>query len=320
MFAEHGENRSPELFRWQYLEHLSGAEVCIAHTEAGLFVEPAAVYAAFPTRFRLNGMTHIAYQSFDTLTVAQFRGQGLFVRLAEILYQRVATQGSPLVYGIPNDESFGGFVRRLDWKSLDPLPIRIRPVGARYLRVRAHLRTPKITQARCELSNGIREIWSIPADISDLTTSSNRLEQNGVIRDLEYLNWRLHRPGNSYRILESRDNGGNLQGILVFELLPKHGCSVGYIMELMFNERVTPTGSQLVNAAMTCLELAGADVVLAWSFSHDQSSNSLSKNGFRYLPSFLSPVKLHLGYRGLLSPVELAATGFRLSYLDSDTV
>jgi hypothetical protein len=320
MFADHGENRSPELIQWQYLEHLSGAEVCIAHTEAGLFVEPAAVYAAFPTRFRLNGMTHIAYQSFDTLTGAQFRGQGLFVRLAEILYQRLAAQGSPLVYGIPNDDSYGGFIRRLNWKSLDPLPIMVRPTGTRYLRVRARLRVPKITGVPCESSNEIREVPSIPVDISDLTTTSNYLRKNGVIRDTEYFNWRLHRPGNSYRIIESRDSGGNLQGVLVFEVLSKHGCSVGYIMELMFNERLPSHGDQLVNAAVSCMKSAGADVVLAWCFSHDHASKTLGKYGFRYLPSFLSPIKLHFGYRGLESSVQLAATDFQLSYLDSDTV
>jgi hypothetical protein len=320
MFIEHGENRSPELIRWQYLEHLSGAEVCIAHTEAGLFVEPAAVYATFPSRFRLNGITQIAYQSFDTLTGAQFRGQGLFVRLAEILYQRIAAQGSPLVYGIPNDESYGGFIRRLDWKSLDPLPIVVRPIGLRYLRVKARLRTPKITGALHDSSNGIREISSIPVDVSELTATSDYLKKNGVIRDIEYFNWRLRRPGNSYRILESRDTEGKLHGVLVFELLPKHGCSVGYIMELMFNERLPSHGDRLVDAAVSCLKSAGADVVLAWAFLHDQSSKSLGKFGFRYLPSFLSPIKLHLGYRGLESSAQLTATNLQLSYLDSDTV
>lgn len=55
MFAHEGEHRSKELLHWQYLEHLSGAEMCIAHTAAGLFEQPAALYAAFPTRFRVSG-------------------------------------------------------------------------------------------------------------------------------------------------------------------------------------------------------------------------------------------------------------------------
>ena len=84
LFGAEGDTRTRSLFDWQYLEHLGGAHVCIAYTDRGLFAEPAALYAAFPTRFQLNGHSSIAYQSFDTLTVAAFRGRGLFVRLADL--------------------------------------------------------------------------------------------------------------------------------------------------------------------------------------------------------------------------------------------
>jgi len=52
VFADEGEYRSKEPLHWQYLEHLSGAEVCISHKKAGLSYEPAALYAALPTRFQ----------------------------------------------------------------------------------------------------------------------------------------------------------------------------------------------------------------------------------------------------------------------------
>ena len=110
MFAEQGETRSAELLAWQYLSHLGGAHVCIAHTKAGLHEGPAALYAAFPTPFQVDGRAVTAYQSFDTLTVAAFRGRGLFVRLAELAFRQLADSGAGLVYGIPNGESFGGFV------------------------------------------------------------------------------------------------------------------------------------------------------------------------------------------------------------------
>lgn len=321
MFADEGEHRSKELLRWQYLEHLSGAEVCIAHTKAGLFEEPAALYAAFPTRFHVFDRVATCYQSFDTLTAKKYRGRGLFPRLAEILYGRLAAKGVPLVYGIPNGESFGGFVRKLKWSSLDPLPTMIRPIGLRYLLVRANVRRPHIHSVAVEASPHIREVKQCSPEVSELIARSNHGQKSGVIRDYDYLRWRLGRPGNSYRILESRDEAGRLTGVLVFDLLPKHGCSVGYIMDHIVDVDYAHHGNQLITAGITCLKASGADVLLAWALPENSSHRTLRRHGFINLPARMSPIELHLGYRLLGEGSEqLDRSEFAFSYLDSDTV
>ena len=321
MFAHEGEHRSKELLHWQYLEHLSGAEVCIAHTAAGLFEQPAALYAAFPTRFRVSGRVEMCYQSFDTLTASEFRGRGLFTRLAEMLYGRLATRGVPLVYGIPNGESFGGFTRKLGWSSLDPLPTLMRPIGLRYPRVRLKVRRPHTQSTAVEPRFHVNEVEHCPSEVSELVARSNYREQSGVIRDHDYLTWRLGRPGNSYRILESRDGTGRLTGVLVFELLAKHGCSVGYIMEHIVDIDHTNHGDQLIAAGVACLKASGADVLLAWALPENASYATLRRHGFINLPARLSPVEMHLGYRLLdTTTKELNRSGFAFSYLDSDTV
>jgi GNAT superfamily N-acetyltransferase len=321
MFAGEGEHRSRELLHWQYLEHLSGAEVCIAHTEAGLFEEPAALYAAFPTRFRTSGRVATCYQSFDTLTVKKYRGRGLFTRLAEILYSRLATRGVPLVYGIPNGESFGGFMRNLQWSSLDPFPMMVRPIGLRYLLVRAKIRHPSSQAASVKARFHVREVKQCSPEVSELVARSNHRQKSGVIRDYEYLQWRLRRPGSSYRLLESRDEAGRLAGMLVFCLLPKHGCSVGYIMDHIVDEDRAHHGNQLIRAGIECLKASGADLLLAWVLPEDSANKSFRRQGFINLPSRISPIELHLGYRLFDAGIEkLNRSRLAFSYLDSDTV
>lgn len=315
MFAAQGETRSAELLRWQYLSHLGGAHVCIAHTKAGLHAEPAALYAAFPTRFQVDGRAVTAYQSFDTLTAAGFRGRGLFVRLAELAYRQIADSGCGLVYGIPNGESFGGFVRRLGWSALDPLPMMIRPVGLRYLRSRARLRRPKVVSTAAVL-----EAAACPTDVTDLFRRSQYAGKSGVIRDHEYLQWRLQRPGSSYRLIESRGPRGVLNGIAVVDVLAKHGGTIGYLMELMIDPDALDGGRELLAEAINRMVLDGADVVLAWAMPDDPVHALLRHRGFRDLPARFSPIELHLGYRSFDEENTLDRGGLRWSYLDSDTV
>lgn len=320
MFVDHGENRSAELLEWQYLRHLTGAEVCIAHTSAGLFEGPAALYAAFPTMLSVGGQKMVGFQSFDTLTCEPFRGRGLFVALAELLYERLRNQGVSLVYGIPNGDSIGGFIRRLGWTSLDPFPMMVRPIGTRYIRIRSKLRTPKISHpSRFEYRN-IREVSVCPADVDDLLVRSNYKNTTGVVRDYAYLSWRLSRPGSTYRILESRDDSGMLLGVLVFDVLPKHGCSVGYIMELMVDQSHASWGDELLDSAISLMKHANADVILAWALELNSTHTSFRRQGFRNIPSRLSPIELHLGYRSLNTSEKPARHDWAFSYLDSDTV
>ncbi len=69
-------------------------------------------------------------------------GRGLFVRLAEVVYEGAAADGVAGVYGFPNDASVSGFSKRLSWTIMDPLPMMARPIGLRYPRVRVGARRP----------------------------------------------------------------------------------------------------------------------------------------------------------------------------------
>lgn len=315
MFAEQGETRSAELLAWQYLSHLGGAHVCIAHTRAGLHAGPAALYAAFPTPFQVDGRAVAAYQSFDTLTAAGFRGRGLFVRLAELAYRRLADAGAGLVYGVPNGESFGGFVRRLGWSALDPFPMMIRPVGVRYPLARAGLRRRKDPPGAA-----VNEPPLCPADVTDLFRRSQYAGKSAVIRDHEYLQWRLQRPGSTYRLIESRSPRGVLNGIAVVDVLAKHGGTIGYLMEAMIDPGAIDDARRLLAAAVDRMVADGADAILAWAMPDDPVYPLLRRRGFRNLPVRLSPVELHLGYRSLDGVCTLDRDGLRWSYLDSDTV
>src|SRR5690349_19496844 len=53
-----------------------------------------------------------------TMTHPDYRNQGVFSKLAEHLYGRMAELGVCLVWGFPNTQSHYGFIQRLGWRDI----------------------------------------------------------------------------------------------------------------------------------------------------------------------------------------------------------
>jgi hypothetical protein len=144
-----------------------------------------------------------------------------------------------------------------------------------------------------------------------------------VIRSYEYLQWRLSRPGSSYRLFEVRSNSGELLAFGVYELLLKHGCSLGYVMDLIVKRNSASMGRLMLRHMVKEMRNRGADLVFAWSMPKSFSRKIYSRIGFLPFPNPLRPVELHLGYRtfgNLASDFLKDLSDFGFSYLDSDTV
>ncbi len=84
----------------------------IAHSMQG---EPAGYYGVFPCFVEYNGKKYLAAQSGDTMTHPKHTGKGLFTSLAKKTYELAALEGIEFVFGFPNDNSYPGFVKKLNW-------------------------------------------------------------------------------------------------------------------------------------------------------------------------------------------------------------
>lgn len=302
-----GDRKSQELLAWQYLKHLGGAYLAIAHDERGLVEGVAAMYAAFPTRSFDGEAPTVFVQSFDTLTLPEYRGRGLMESLANMVYTAAARDGVSVVYGVPNAYSFPVFTKRLEWTMMDPLPMLVRPIGLRYLLVRLGLRTP--------LAPDRERHVSIPVELDELAAVDRRV---GPTRSVDYLEWRLSRPAATYHTHEVRGSDGRLNAWAVSELVYKHGCLLGYVIELVIRPGEAAAGRKVLRALTSDLTKSGADLILAWSLSGIERSSFL-RSGFLRYPERFRPVTLHFGARYLLSTIRKRSE-WRLSYVDSDTI
>jgi len=127
--------RGDEHYRWKFINNPDGPPVIAVAEDAGRLV---GQYAVWPTQLRLGSVVVLGAQSLDTMTHPDYRGQGMFTALAEQCMKYAAIKGIAALYGFPNENSYPGFVRKLDWDCTGTIPLWVRP-----LRPSAHHRIPR---------------------------------------------------------------------------------------------------------------------------------------------------------------------------------
>jgi hypothetical protein len=85
--------------------------------------KPAAYYGVFPCVMNYNGKDILVAQSGDTMTHTQHRGKGLFIKLAQKTYEFAKENGVRFVFGFPNQNSYPGFVNKLNWTHTEDLNV-----------------------------------------------------------------------------------------------------------------------------------------------------------------------------------------------------
>ena len=81
-----------------------------------------------PVPMQVRGQSIQGTLSLDTMTHPDYLRQGIFTTLANELYDELGREGFPITYGFPNENSIGGFVRKLQWTHVCSLPLYVKPL------------------------------------------------------------------------------------------------------------------------------------------------------------------------------------------------
>ena len=331
-FEKNGTQRDLKNLQWLHQQNLANTNtIYYAIYGAGV----AAIYTAMPVVFNIAGKKQIALQSIDTITDIHHRGKGLFPKLANKLYDDAIANGFELVYGFPNENSAPGFFKKLKWISFGEAPFLLKPLRLSYF-IRKILKR-KIERLpgneyytysfpiKTELGKNIY-VKSIDSFGNDYDLIWKKVSEGigvGVDRSTAYMNWRyVEKPGEKY----SRCGifiDGQLKGVVVFTIKNKHDGQIGYIMELIYDDSSSKTGSLLLNYASQIFKAEKVDVVLAWCFPHSFNYRSYKKAGYFNLPVKFRPQHLFLGVRSFNTANSKLIENLRnwyISYSDSDTV
>lgn len=287
----------------------------------------AALYAGVPVRIQVGSQEIMAAQSLDTMVDKEYRGLGLFTKMARDTYELMSQSDVALVFGFPNGNSYHGFTNKLAWTSLDPVPFLFRPLKLGYLanRLNKHLGAMLNVPVPVLGAKGRTEaIQRLPdrEEVQSLWSEFRINFQVGRVRDFQFLEARYERhPRAAYKYRAFREDG-KLLGLSIYCVEQKHGGTIGYLMELMCAHGRQDIAKNLISDVLSDMRHAGCDGVLAWCFSHSPYYRQLLRNVFIPLPVSVRPIELHFGCLPLAweSDVVLNRRNWYISYGDSDTV
>lgn len=113
---------SKNYLEWLYRGNPAGS---VIGTDAWIGETLAATYVTIPANILYKGSSVRGLLSLNTATHPDYQGQGLFTKLAQETYSRAKSLGFQIVYGVANNNSVGGFVRKLNFQKVAQLDARI---------------------------------------------------------------------------------------------------------------------------------------------------------------------------------------------------
>jgi len=108
-----------EYFDWRYFDNNHEQILFAIEIENHKAV---ASYSAFPVDLILNGKKCRTAMSMTTMTHPDWRGKGLFKKLATELYSQAGLQQIAAVWGFPNTSSHSAFNAKLGWTDVYEIP------------------------------------------------------------------------------------------------------------------------------------------------------------------------------------------------------
>jgi len=105
---------STEFLRKKYNTIYSG-KTYFAHFALTPEGKPAAFFCLFPCFVSINGEQLLAGQSADIITHVDHQKKGLFKLLGKVTEELAFDEGMHILFAFPNENSFPGFVRSLQW-------------------------------------------------------------------------------------------------------------------------------------------------------------------------------------------------------------
>ena len=172
---------SEEFLTWRYLNNPLEDILVNAALENNKVI---ANYSVSPCKICVNGNIEKAALSMTTMTHPDFRGRGLFVKLANSLYEKMKEYDYRAVIGFPNRNSHFIFVNRLNWRDVCEMPtmkLNLSTIGS------------LVNYRSFNIINDKKFLL----DYSKLINNHN--EKMRVYKDLKYLKWRFRdNPVNKY--------------------------------------------------------------------------------------------------------------------------
>ncbi|SFC87098.1 GNAT family N-acetyltransferase [Butyrivibrio sp. YAB3001] len=289
---------NPDFLEHQYFDNPAGnalIELAI-DPENGLL---AGQYVVQPAKIRVFGEDKKCVISLNTLTREAYRGQKIFVKLAERTYERAAREGFSLVYGAPNQNSYPGFMRKLSFEDIHHFPLYARPLNLGHMvkeRKMGSALAAIVTPFQLMFPNNAKDITGI----SELNESNVKLMDDFWdrikdkyhvmgIRNAEYIKYRyMNVPRRIYYPYIAIDDG-NVVAFAVGRIREVAGFNTGMIADFLFVPGHEIEAKRLIKALVNRMKNEGASLAACVILANAEETKVLKKCGFYHVPDKMLP-------------------------------
>ncbi|MEI7661406.1 MAG: GNAT family N-acetyltransferase [Bacteroidota bacterium] len=259
-------------------------------------------YAAIPYQYSYNGKILKAAMVCDVMTGVKARGQGVFTKLGIYSTNEFAKLGFDITTGYPiRKEVIPGHLKA-GWEQYFELPL-----FGRFIRFNTFLKKKRIgflaplANFLFFLATGFSKLLFLPRN-RDLVTE-NHLSDNiaqidglsgfyekwkteipiSLVKDLDFLKWRLGAPGQKYHVITLRDRDA-LVGVLIAREVEKEGVPCMGILELALLREYHQNAFRLIGELTKTAKRVGAELLLVMMGKRWFEKYKLSLNGFMKTP------------------------------------
>ena len=261
-------NGDPAYLRWLYDDSPFGT---VVETNLDDDAGRAGHYAIVPVDLSIDGQPRLGALSLNTAVHERARGGGVFTRLATDTYTSARDRGIEVVVGVANANSTPGFIRRLEFQLVTPLPATVL------------VPTPGGRGAVRTMASGASGALEHPELDALLTSAASGLTTRWTGDSLA---WRLARPGRDYLVHHA-------PGLLAVSTLERPRVArVAVLLAVFAAAEVAPSATRALIRAV-CLAHRSPMMV------HVGVNERLGLRGVA-LPQRLRPSPLNFIYRDLI--------------------
>jgi GNAT superfamily N-acetyltransferase len=316
-----------EFCRWKYRGNPSGNALVGVAVASGRIV---SIVTGTPKNVQVGPAIYLAFELGDFITDPEYRKQGMFSKLIELVCAEARQRGASFVYVRPNENSFPILAAQLSFAEVHNIAERryflpslvihrkfgippglVRALGADWI-------MRKLVLPSSSSSVTVTPVDRFGHELDELWERIHLGYAFSLERTSSYLNWRYSDSPTKY-LLWVADRNGQVAGYLVgfvsdFE-------SMGYIVDLFCDPNDTATAATLVKTGMEAMLNSGVRAISTWVLPTREES-ACWRILTRAFPRVGEP-RLHFVMRFLdatLDESRLPSSGWRWATGDCDGI
>lgn len=280
------ENRTMEQFLWEFHKGTFGKSIYVIAEDGDKIVGTNCVIPIVVTN--ANNEKILTGKSEDTLVDPDYRGQGIFNRIYDFLFEQCKQAGVKAIWGytsakksfekvgfsIPFDHQQGLIVNNISesyqfLSSLNPnnkLKQKLQILG---LCVFSKLKHISGSLGNKKPDFKIVENKEITEQVDSLLQSSNNGDKDlfYILQNKEFQQWRIYNNPNYYKVhtYGAYDKNNNLMALII---LNSHANNVAYIVQSTFHYSLTQKEKiEILNHVVGSMFASGISIIRTWHFN-----------------------------------------------------